>query len=200
MRVEIVEAQGVLPQAPCVAVVGLDRGGSWELPGPRDRLAIAGKEKPTAGNSRLFQLTRLEDAMNTLQSVVYPTTPLVPCQYPKMQNSQDLGYGVALVAAFLLRLGLAGCLDELLNVSRCPRTFASRFSSVSDLHLIFPLYIPFERLKPFCTHPRTFSWFSRMCGYQPLPGRIAPREGPIQPTSIALRALRRGSVQPRRPP
>ncbi len=72
--------------------------------------------------------------MNTLQSVVYATTPFVPCQYPKMQNSQDLGYGVALAAAFLLRLGLADWFDELLGVRLRPRTLATRFSSVSDPH------------------------------------------------------------------
>jgi hypothetical protein len=138
--------------------------------------------------------------MNTLQSVVYPTTPFVPCQYPELQNSQDLGYGVALATAFLLWFGLADWFDELLGVGLRPRTLASRFSSVSDLHLTFPLYIPFDRSKLLCTHPRPLRWFPRMCGYQPLPGRIAPREGPAQPTSVALRALRRGSVQPRRPP
>ena len=138
--------------------------------------------------------------MNTLQSVVYPTTPFVPCQYPKMQNSQDLGYGVPLGAVFLLRLGLAGCFDELLNVSLYPRSYASRFSSVSDSHLTFPICIHLERPKLPDPHQRPFPWPVPMCGYQPLPGRIAPREGPIKPTSIALRALRRGSVQPRRPP
>jgi hypothetical protein len=138
--------------------------------------------------------------MNTLQSVVYPTTPFVPCQYPKMQNSQDLGYGVALAAVFLLRIALADGFDELLRVSLRPRTLASRYASVPDPHLTFPHCVLFQRSKPLCTHPRPLRWFSRMCGYQPLPGRIAPREGPAQPTSIALRASRRRSVQPRRPP
>ena len=192
MRVEIVGAQGVLPQAPRVVVVGLAQGGSWELHGPHDRLAIAGKEKPTAGNSRLFRSIRLEDAMNTLQSVVYPTTPFVPCQYPKLQNSHDLGYGVLLAAVFLLRIALADWFDELLDVRLRPRTLASRYASVPDPHLTFPCCILFQRLKPLCAHSRPLRRFSRMYGYQPLPGRIAPREGPTQPTSV--------DVQPRRPP
>ena len=138
--------------------------------------------------------------MNTLQSVVYATTPFVPCQYPKMQNSQDLGYGVALAAVFLLRFGLTDYFNELLGVGLCPRSYATRFSSVPDPHLTFPHCILFQRSKPLCAHPRPLHWFSRMCGYQPLPGRIAPREGLTQPTFIALRALHRGSIQPRRPP
>ena len=138
--------------------------------------------------------------MNTLQSVVYPTTPFVPCQYPKLQNSHDLGYGVVLAAVFLLRIALANWFDELLDVRLRPRTLASRYASVLDSHLTFPCCILSQRLKPLCAHPRPLRWFSRMCGYQPLPGRIAPREGPTQPTSIALRALRNRSVQPRRPP
>ena len=55
MRVEIVGAQGVLPQAPCVVVVGLARGESWQLSRSDDRLATAGKEKPSLGSGRLFQ-------------------------------------------------------------------------------------------------------------------------------------------------
>ena len=138
--------------------------------------------------------------MDTLQSVVYPTTPFVPCQYPELQNSQDSGYGVALATAFLLRFGLADWFDELFNVNLCPRSYATRFSSVSDPHLTFPMCIHLERPKLPHPHHRPFPWPVPMCGYQPLPGRIAPREGPIQPTSIALRAVRRGSIQPRRPP
>ena len=138
--------------------------------------------------------------MNTLQSVVYPTTPFVPCQYPELQNSQDSGYGVALATAFLLRFGLADWFDELFNVNLCPRSYATRFSSVSDPHLTFPISIHLKRLELPDPHHRPFPWPVPMCGYQPLPGRIAPREGPIQPTSIALRAVRRGSIQPRRPP
>jgi len=58
MRVEIVGAQGVLPQAPCGVTVGLARGGSSQLPGSHNRLATSGKK------NRLLAADGLSDALD----------------------------------------------------------------------------------------------------------------------------------------
>ena len=111
--------------------------------------------------------------MNTLQSVVDATTRFVPCQYPVQQNS---GCDLIIVINLSLRFDFARSVDKPpgktpshLFVPRCPSF---------DLRHVFPFCTCVDEFRPSLTRAPPLHQASRMYGYRPLPGRIAPREGP----------------------
>jgi len=147
------------------------------------------KNRPLAASGLSVDI-RSEDGMNTLQSVVDATTRFVLCQYPMQQNS---GCDLIIVINLSLRFDFARSVDKPpgktlshLFVPRCPSF---------DPHRVFPSCTCVDEFRPPLTRAPPLRQASWMYGYQPLPGRIAPREGlkPYirRPTRPLLRAFER---------
>jgi hypothetical protein len=123
-------------------------------------------------------------------------TNLAPCQYPNEQCFQGVGFIAVVTLLFSVRqIVLAGEFDPQTDVLSCPRHFFSPQTPVEHtLHLSL-VHLRCDMMN--LTHPRSppYAWPQRMCGYQSLPGCIAPREGLNRHPPLSRRKARECSSE-----
>ncbi len=123
-------------------------------------------------------------------------TNLAPCQYLNRQDSQDVGHIAIIVLMFCVRQPvLADESDPRTDALFCPCYFLSPQTSIEhSLHLSL-VHAHCERTNRPHPRPPPHAGPLRMCGYQSLPGRIAPREGLNRHPPLSRRKTRECSSE-----